>query len=100
MAFVFEWDAAKAASNVAKHGISFHEAITVFGDPLSSTFPDPEHSLTEQRFVIFGVSNRGRLLAVLYAERRRAGPNVEVIRIISARDATRSERIAYEEGSE
>lgn len=99
MSFEFEWDPVKAASNVARHDVSFHEASTVFGDPLSSTFPDPEHSLGEERFVIFGVSYRGRLLAVMYSERRWLGDNAEVIRIISAREATRSERTAYEEGT-
>ena len=58
-----------------------------------------EHSLGEERFVIFRVSHRGRLLAVMYSERRRPGDNAEVIRIISAREATRGERIAYEEGT-
>jgi hypothetical protein len=67
MSFEFEWDAEKAASNLAKHGVSFDEASTVFGDPLSSTFSDPRHSLGEERFVIFGVSRRGRLLAVMHS---------------------------------
>ena len=61
--------------------------------------PDPEHSLGEERFVIFGVSHRCRLLAVMYSERHRLGDNAEVIRVISAREATRSERTAYEEGT-
>lgn len=78
---------------------SFHEASTVFADPFSSTFPDPEHSLGEERFVIFGVSHRGKLLAVMSSERRRLSDNAEVIRLISAREATRSERTAYEEGT-
>jgi uncharacterized DUF497 family protein len=99
MSFEFEWDPVKAASNAAKHDVSFHEASTVFADPLSSTFPDPEHSLGEERFVIFGVSHRGRVLAVMYSERRRLGDKAEVIRLISAREATRSERTAYEEGT-
>jgi hypothetical protein len=55
----FEWDQAKAADNLAKHGVSFHEAATVFRDPLSATGPDPDHSLEEERFVTFGVSARG-----------------------------------------
>jgi uncharacterized DUF497 family protein len=52
----FAWDEKKAASNLSKHGISFEEAATVFGDPLSDTFPDPDHSLEEHRFVIVGSS--------------------------------------------
>jgi uncharacterized DUF497 family protein len=77
----------------------FTRASTVFADPLSSTFPDPEHSLGEERFVIFGLSHLGRVLAVMYSERHRPGDNAEVIRLISAREATRSERTAYEEGT-
>jgi uncharacterized DUF497 family protein len=72
--------------------------VRLFADPLSSTFPDPEHSLAEERFVIFGLSDRGRILAVMYCERRRLDDGTEVIRIISAREATRGERAAYEEG--
>ena len=66
----------------------------------SSRRPDPGHSLAEERLVIFGVSHRGRLLAVMFTERRQleAGDEVEIVRIISAREATRSERTAYEEG--
>lgn len=93
MALEFEWDAAKAASNLAKHGVSFPEAGTVFADPLSVTVPDPRHSHGEARFAIFGVSSRGRVLAVLHTER---GGRV---RLISAREATRRERAAYEEGT-
>ena len=99
MAFTFEWDPAKAALNLAKHRISFDEASTVFADPLSSSFPDPGHSLGEERLVIFGVSHRGRLLAVMHTERRRSPEDVDVIRIISARQSTRAERAAYEEGN-
>jgi uncharacterized protein len=98
MSLEFEWDPAKAASNVAKHGVSFQEASTVFADLLSSTFSDPGHSLGEDRFVIFGMSQRARLLAIMYSERLRREEGVEVIRIISAREATRGERLAYEEG--
>lgn len=99
MAFAFEWDPAKAAINLAKHRVSFDEASTVFADPLSSTFPDPGHSLGEERLVIFGVSHRGRLLAVMHTERRRSREGADVIRIFSAREATRAERTAYEEGN-
>jgi uncharacterized DUF497 family protein len=55
---IFEWDPEKAAANVEKHGVSFHEAATIFGDPLSTTFPDPEHSEGERRFVTIGASPR------------------------------------------
>ena len=92
MAFEFEWDPAKAASNLQKRGVSFEEAATVFRDPLSSTVTGPNHSLGEERLVIFGTSDRGRVLAVMHAERAAR------IRIISAREATRRERGAYEEG--
>jgi uncharacterized DUF497 family protein len=86
----FEWHAAKAASNLAKHGVSFEEAATVFGDPLSITIPDPAHSQAEMRFVILGQSHEGRLLVVIHTERD------DNIRIISARRASRRERQDYE----
>lgn len=89
----FEWDATKAESNLAKHAVSFEEAATVFGDPVSITIPDPAHSQTEVRFVILGHSHHGRLLVVVHTER---GDN---IRIISARLASRHERKQYEEVS-
>lgn len=88
----YEWDRAKAAENLAKHGVSFEEAATVFRDPLSQTGRDPDHSLDEERFVVFGVSSRGQLLVVAHAERS------DTIRIISARPATPGERKIYEEG--
>jgi uncharacterized DUF497 family protein len=87
----FEWNAAKAASNLAKHGVSFEEAATVFGDPLSVTIFDPAHSQTEERFIILGRSHLDKLLVVVHTER---GDN---IRIISARHASRRERKCYEE---
>jgi len=93
MALTFEWDANKARMNLAKHGISFEEASTVFGDPRSLTIPDPVHSAVENRFVIIGASYRGKLLVVAHTER---GGN---IRIISARVASRRERRNYEEGT-
>ena len=93
MPLQFEWDPAKAASNLQKHGVSFEEAASVFSDPLASTVIDPDHSLIEERLVIFGTSDRGRVLAVMHTERE---PRV---RIISAREATRRERDAYEEES-
>jgi len=89
---VFKWDPKKAAANVRKHGIDFHEAATVLGDSLSTTFPDDVHSSYESRFVTIGRSGRGRVLVVVHAEQG------EYPRIISARRATRSEQKFYEEG--
>ena len=88
----FEWDPAKAAEKLAKHGVSFEEAATVFRDTFSATGLDPDHSIDEERFVIFGVSTAGRLLVVAHTERG------DTIRIISARPATPGERKIYEEG--
>ena len=87
----FEWDPAKASTNLRKHRVSFHEAATVFGDGLAVTWDDPDHSESEKRFVTMGMSNARRLLVVAHAER---GGN---IRIISARKATRREQEDYEE---
>lgn len=87
-----EWDPEKAESNRRKHGVGFKEASTVFRDPLAATGADPDHSITEYRFVTFGISEMGKLLVVSHTE---AG---EVIRIISARKATKGERKLYEEG--
>jgi uncharacterized DUF497 family protein len=91
VAFEFQWDAAKAAANVRKHRVTFAEAATAFSDPLSATIDNPAHSGEEQRYVLFGMSERGRLLAVMHTERD------EVIRIISARKATRAEQREYED---
>ena len=88
----FEWDPNKAALNLERHGVSFPEAATVFDDPLSVAVPDPDHSVEEQRYIIVGSSHRGRLLIVAYTERG------ERLRIITARELTRQEREAYEEG--
>ena len=88
----FDWDPQKAAANLRKHGVSFHEAATVLDDPLAITYPDPDHSETERRQVMFGESSEGRLLVVNLVER--SGN----IRIIGARSATRKERQIYEEG--
>ena len=88
----FEWDENKAASNLSKHGVSFEEAKTVFDAPLYVDFFDPDHSDEEERYLIVGKSNRGRLLIVSYTERGNS------IRLISARVVTRAEREAYEEG--
>ncbi len=87
----FEWDQDKAASNKKKHGISFEEAATVFGDPLAAIFDDPVHSQEEHREIVIGHSTRNRLLVICFTER------AEAIRIISARRATKQERRDYEE---
>ncbi|MBZ4220516.1 MAG: BrnT family toxin [Chlorobium sp.] len=86
----FEWDHQKALSNEQKHGISFDEASTVFGDSLSLTLHDPLHSENEDRFVIIGTSYKNRMLIVVHTERGNK------IRIISARKATKNERSQYE----
>ena len=91
MGYEFEWDPEKALANARKHGVSFSEATTVFGDPLAMNKPDPSHSLDEHRFLLLGQSERYRLLVVAYAERP---PRT---RIINARLATRRERRQYEE---
>ncbi len=88
----FEWDSRKAKLNQSKHRISFEEAATAFRDPLSVTGPDPDHSIGEHRFVTFGFSSKGRVLAISHTERG------DSIRIISARRATKQERKTYEEG--
>lgn len=88
----FEWDAEKAARNLAKHGVSFTEAATVFGDPLAMTYFDLDHSDDEDRFLTFGYSSEGQLLVVSHTDRG------DRTRLISARRATRKERKQYEEG--
>jgi len=87
----FEWDPRKASRNRQKHRVSFHEAATVFGDALAITYSDPDHSVSEQRFITIGSSNSTRILVVAHTDR---GNN---IRIISARKATSHERKHYEE---
>jgi uncharacterized DUF497 family protein len=87
----FQWDLVKARSNLKKHGVSFEEARTVFGDPFELTIPDPDHSTGEFRYLSLGQSERGRLLVVSYTER---DPNI--IRIISARIASTAEKKQYE----
>ena len=88
----FEWDPDKSKANLKKHGISFHEASTVFDDPLAITFNDPDHSIREHRFLTFGYSRMSQLLVVIHTERHGK------TRIISARRATRQERKIYEDG--
>ena len=82
---------AQSRINLRKHGVSFAEAGTVFGDDLAITVPDPDHSKDEERYITVGWSNRRRLLIVAHTDRG------ERIRIISARELTRSERKAFEE---
>lgn len=88
----YEWDHRKAEANARKHGVSFGEAASVFGDPLALTFEDPDHSLGERRLLTFGVSKQGRVLVVSHTTRR------PKLRIITARVASRRERKIYEEG--
>ena len=87
----FEWDESKATHNVVKHGVSFEEAATVFSDPLSDTFNDPDHSTEERRFIIIGTSENGRILVIGHTD------DGETVRIINAREPTRGERRFYEE---
>ncbi len=87
----FEWDRRKADANLAKHGVSFHEAASVFFDGLSATIRDPDHSSGQERYVTMGVSSMGRLLVVAHTE------TASALRIISARPASASERKRYED---
>ncbi len=89
----FQWDANKAVSNAEKHSVSFEEAVTVFGDPLAITIPDPDHSVGEFRLLTTGLSRSQRLLVVSHTERENE------VRLISARLATRQERRSYESGT-
>jgi len=91
--YTFESDPEKADANLQKHAVSFDEASTVFGDPLSLLMPDPDHSADEERYLVLGMSARQKLLLVAFAERP---PST---RLISARRATRGERKRYEEVS-
>lgn len=88
----FEWDAAKATANLRKHSVSFDEGATVFLDQLALSGADPDHSVGESRYITFGMSSLGRLLAVSHTHRPGG------IRIVSARRVTRAERKIYEEG--
>ena len=87
----FEWESLKADRNLRKHGVSFHEAATVFDDDLSITYYDPDHSATEQRFITVGMSRFGHIVMVAHTDR------AEKVRIISARKTTPQERRYYEE---
>jgi len=89
----FEWDPKKAQSNLEKHGVSFEEASTVFGDPLSLTIPDPDHSTPgEAREITLGNTQQGRTVVVSHCDRD------YTVRLISARPATRSEKRGYQNG--
>ncbi len=88
----FKWDKGKAELNLKKHGTSFSEAATVFGDPLAVTFDDPDHSVGEYHLITFGLSRFNQSLVVSHAEREGK------MRIISARPMTKQERKIYEEG--
>ena len=87
----FDSDPVKAETNFKKHKVSFEEAASVFGDPMAYTFADPDHSISEERWLMFGRSRMARILAVIFTHRRGK------YRIISARLATRHERKTYEE---
>ena len=89
---IYEWDPKKAAANLKKHKVSFPEGVTVFTDPFALTYDDPDHSLTEKRFITIGTSNKGRVLFLAHADR-----GDDRIRIISARRTTKSEAHAYQE---
>jgi uncharacterized DUF497 family protein len=95
MSVRFDWDDDKAKANVKKHKVGFDEASTVFADNLAKIFSDDEHSAEEVREIIIGYSVLNRLLLVSFTERGR-----DVIRIISARVATRNERKSHEENKE
>ncbi|HSB28692.1 MAG TPA: BrnT family toxin [Pyrinomonadaceae bacterium] len=92
MSLIFEWDDDKADENLLKHGVSFSEATTIFGDPLARSVSDPLHSDDEGRFITMGRSRLHKTLVVVHTYRG------EAIRIISARAATRRERKDYERG--
>jgi uncharacterized protein len=89
--YIFEWDPRKAETNARKHGVTFEEASTAFGDPLALLMPDLDHSLDEERYLVLGMSSQQKLLVVAFAERP---PRT---RLISARRATPAERRRYEE---
>ena len=91
MSLLFQWDPIKARANIRKHAISFEEASSAFGDPLSITIPDPDHSRGEKRYILVGETINSRLVIVSHTEKR------DTIRIISARSATRRERFFYEQ---
>jgi uncharacterized DUF497 family protein len=87
----FEWDNRKAAKNLKKHGVSFQEAASVFGDPLAMTFEDPDHSIDEHRLLTFGTTRNGKMVTLSHTERDGS------MRIISTRLMQKHEREIYEE---
>ena len=89
---IFDWEKRKARTNLRDHKVSFQEAATVFGNSLADTFDDPDHSIDEQRFIIIGHSESGKLLFISHTD------DGETVRIISAREVTSAERKQYEEG--
>ncbi len=91
MSLKFEWDGKKAGSNPSKHGVSFEEGLTVFGDPLGRIFNDEDHSIEEQREIIIGHSAKGRLLVVCFMAQEHS------VRIFSSRKVTKKEQKDYEE---
>jgi len=97
MRLIFDWDTNKAKVNLRKHKVSFDEAKTVFNDPLMITFPDDGHSTAEERQISIGLAASRRVLLVVHTERDETESSI-VIRIISCRKATTSERRIYEEG--
>jgi len=97
MELIFEWDTKKAKANLKKHKVSFEEAKTIFNDPLLLTFPDEEHSDAEERFISIGLSVTNKVLLAVHTERQET-EDLLIIRIVSCRKATSSERRVYEEG--
>ena len=93
MGLTFEWDSAKAQTNAVKHGVTFEEASTVFGDLAALTIPDPVHSEDEVREITIGLSHRANILVVVHTERS------DKVRIISARRASQRERDTYAKSS-
>lgn len=89
----YEWDKRKEASNIKNHGVSFHEASTVFLDPHSMSFYDPDHSDDEDRFITLGIAATGKILFLSHTDRGM------VTRIISAREATKKECEEYEKAN-
>ena len=86
----FDWDPHNALHNLRKHGVAFQEAATIFADMFAMTYPDPDHSRDEDRFITIGLSKQNRLLIIAHTERE------GVTRLISAREVTRTERKLYE----
>lgn len=94
MNYNFEWDPNKARSNRTKHGVTFEEAATVFHDPRALTIYDPDHSITEDRWITLGISGSGRLLVVCHTFRDENKESAS-IRIFSSRKATKKEMKQY-----